>query len=110
MPKPDVHSWVQHRSREPNLGFAEQRNVRGENSDDGQAGAVHADGAPQDIAIATEVALPDSIAENGHLWKIHLLVGLNKITTEHRVNAEAPEKVCGCDGDQNLFRFVTRKV
>jgi len=47
----------------------------GRTTDNRQAGAVHPDGAPDDVPIASEIPLPQSIPEDRYLRQIHLLIG-----------------------------------
>ena len=93
MSQANIHPRIQHWRRQPNLGFAEQGNIRGQDADDGQGRAIHADCAPQNIAVAAKVALPDAVAENGHLRQIDWLIRKNKIAAEQRTNPQAVEEI-----------------
>src|SRR5207237_1016887 len=68
--------------------------------------AIHPDGAPHNVAIAAEIALPDAIAENRHLRLVHLFVRQKKVPPKQGANAQAREEISGCNGCQDLLGFI----
>src|SRR5215813_11956413 len=60
----DVHEPVQHRRRQPNMGFAEQRDIRRENADNCPNLAIDSDDRTYDGLLSRKIALPYAVAED----------------------------------------------
>jgi hypothetical protein len=110
MAQAEIHPRIQHGSGQPELGFGQQRQIRRQNADNRQAGAVHPDGAPDDVPIAAEIPLPQSIPEDRHLRQIHLLIRGNKVPPEQRTHTQAVKETGGGDGSEHLLRFVPGEI
>src|SRR5258708_13208068 len=84
--------------------------MRRQNTDKRKATDFHPDGAPDDIWIAAEIPLPQSIPEDGNLRQIHLLIRGKKVPPEQRTHTQAIKEIGRRDGGEHLLRFIPGEI